>query len=93
MAQDSTPRGTPDSDLERGRLAALAVKAAGGDAMAQTLAWIGTAFDATARDNSLRARAERLRELQRQPASHRPDRTVAIVCSLPGHIGGYFTGS
>ena len=52
------------SDFERGRLAAAAVKANGGDAMAQTLAWIETAFDETARQNSLRERAERLRKLQ-----------------------------
>lgn len=51
----------PDSDLERGRLAALQVKAAGGDAMARALAWIATAFDETARENTLRRRAERSR--------------------------------
>jgi len=50
--------------MERGRLAAERVKADGGSAMDAALAWIGTTFDETARDNSLRARAERLRELQ-----------------------------
>lgn len=55
-----------DEDFERGRLAAEAVKASGGDAMDAALAWIGTAFDATAHENTLRRRAERLRELQRE---------------------------
>jgi hypothetical protein len=50
--------------------------------MDQTLAWIATSFDATAHDNTLRRRAERLRELQsRQPEPAR--KTVIVVDGLP----------
>jgi hypothetical protein len=54
----------PDPDLERGRLAAERVKAEGGSAMDAADAWIKTSFDETARQNTLRERAERLRALQ-----------------------------
>jgi hypothetical protein len=72
-----------DPDMERGRLAAEAVKAAGGSAMDAALAWIETTFDETAHQNTLRRRAERLRELQSQPPAPRPHRTVCIIDSLP----------
>ena len=70
-----------DPDIIRGRAVAEAVKAAGGDAMAQALAWIGAAFDETA------AACSAERRKNRPPAFLKPDngapRTACIIDSLP----------
>ena len=70
-----------DPDMERGRQAAEAVRAAGGSAMEAALAWIRTTFDETA------AERDRARRAARAPAVLKPDdgahRTAVVIDSLP----------
>lgn len=91
MPSTFVPR--PDRDLARGRRAAAAVKAAGGDALAQALANIDAAFNESSAHNSLKREVDflilkgadhieariRFRPFARQLAHHSLDGAIAVI--------------